>query len=373
MKPSFRRLALFSALCMSLPLAANAAQPGSYDDRWYITAGAGANNQDSDRDTENAAFGTIGAGKFINPNWSLDAELNYQNPKANRDEDLNFSQYGISIDARRHFRKEGRTFNPYIVGGVGYQRAEEEYAVLSPDSPAEDKRGYATAKLGVGAQADFRRFSLRGEVAARHSFDRDSIVNPSENGFTDTVAALTIVVPLGEDRRVATVAPSVPAPQVEPAQDCSALDSDGDDVNDCMDRCPDSVAGQTIGQDGCPVAVTIDLRGVNFDFDRDTLRSDSVAVLDETVEILRRHPDLRVEVAGHTDSKGSEAYNQALSERRARAVYDYLIEQGIDASRLSGPNGYGETQPIAPNTHEDGSDNPEGRARNRRTDLNIEN
>lgn len=372
MKYNIRRLALCSALMLSLPLAAQAQQAGSHDDRWYVTAGAGANHQDSARDTENAAFGTLGAGKFINPNWSVDAELNYQNPKANRDENLNFSQYGISVDARRHFRQEGRTVNPYIVGGVGYQRAEEEYVVLSPDSPFDDKRGYATAKLGVGAQADYDRFSVRGEIAARHSFDRDSVVNPGENGFTDTLASLTVVVPLGE-RRVAQAPYAPPAPQPPRADNCANLDDDGDGVNNCMDRCPDSVAGQTIGPDGCPVAITIDLRGVNFDFDHDRLRPDSIAVLDEAAEILRRHSELRVEVAGHTDSKGSEQYNQALSERRARAVYEYLISKGIDASRLSGPNGYGEAQPIAPNTNADGSDNPEGRARNRRTDLNVQN
>ena len=90
---------------------------------------------------------------------------------------------------------------------------------------------------------------------------------------------------------------------------------------------------------------------------------------------LRAHevPELRVEVAGHTDSKGTDAYNQALSERRASAVYDYLTGNGIDASRLVGPNGYGESRPIAPNTNDDGSDNPEGRARNRRTELNVQN
>src|SRR3546814_11057484 len=78
-------------------------------------------------------------------------------------------------------------------------------------------------------------------------------------------------------------------------------------------------------------------------------------------------------LAGHTDSKGTDAYNQALSERRASAVYDYLTSNGIDAGRLVGPVGYGESRPIATNTNADGSDNPEGRARHRRTALNVQN
>lgn len=361
------RIALLTAIASIAFIShAEARTPGGYDDRWYITAGAGANHQDNKRDTENTAFGTIGVGKFINPNWSIDTELNYQNPKANRNEDLNFSQYGISFDARRHFRQEGRRINPYIVGGVGYQRAEEEYSTLT--SPAKDKRGYATAKVGVGAQADFQRVSVRGEVFARRSFDGDSLVAPNRSGFTDTLAQLSVVIPLGAEHVVAqaTPAPLVVAP---PAISCSELDSDNDGVNDCNDKCPSSQVGQAVGPDGCAVPLTIDLRGVNFQFNSDKLNPSSTQILDEAIKILEQHPELKVEVAGHTDSIGSEAYNQRLSEKRASAVYDYLINRGISSSRLSGPNGYGETQPIAPNRNADGSDNPEGRALNRRTEL----
>src|SRR3546814_11672794 len=97
------------------------------------------------------------------------------------------------------------------------------------------------------------------------------------------------------------------------------MDSDGDGVNDCDDKCPDSQAGQTIGPDGCPVPVSIDLKGVNFDFDKSTLRPDAVAILNAAIEILKRYPALRVAVAGHTDSKGTAAYNHARSAQTGRA------------------------------------------------------
>jgi OOP family OmpA-OmpF porin len=84
------------------------------------------------------------------------------------------------------------------------------------------------------------------------------------------------------------------------------------------------------------------------------------------VDVLTRYPNIKVEVAGHTDSTGPDAYNQGLSERRAKVVYDYLISKGIDASRLVGPNGYGETRPI------DTNDTREGRQRNRRTELAVQ-
>jgi OOP family OmpA-OmpF porin len=95
-----------------------------------------------------------------------------------------------------------------------------------------------------------------------------------------------------------------------------------------------------------PVPVSIDLKGVNFDFDKATLRPDAVAILGEAVEILKRYPELKVEVAGHTDLCGKDDYNQKLSERRAKAVYDYLTGNGVDAARLSGPVGYGESRPL---------------------------
>jgi outer membrane protein OmpA-like peptidoglycan-associated protein len=169
----------------------------------------------------------------------------------------------------------------------------------------------------------------------------------------------------------AAPAPAPVAPP--PAKTCADLDDDGDGVNNCNDKCPGSAAGQAIGPDGCPVPLTIDLKGVNFDFDKDTLRPDAVAILDEAISILGKYPELKVEVAGHTDSIGTEVYNQGLSERRAKTVYDYLAGHGIGTDRMVGPVGYGESKPIAPNTNEDGSDNPDGRAKNRRTELNVQN
>ena len=368
---------LLSVALLGGLFAAQNAVAQEFDDRWYVTGTIGWNMQDTQRDTEDDVFGAIGIGKFFTPNWSLDAELNYQNPHAHRNDDLNWSQYGISFDARRHFRREGAEWWPYVVAGLGYQRAEEEFEVPSIDSPAEREDGHLAGKIGVGLQADTGRVGMRAEIAYRIDADNDSIgaflqddfpQDDGEDWFADLLASVGVVIPLGPE----PVAAVAPAP-VTSAPNCADMDDDGDGVNNCDDKCPGSQAGQTIGPDGCPVPVSIDLKGVNFDFDKSDLRPDAIAILNEAIEILKRYPDLKVEVAGHTDSKGTDAYNQALSERRARAVYDYLTSNGIDASRLVGPNGYGESRPIAPNENEDGSDNPEGRAKNRRTELNVQN
>ena len=103
----------------------------------------------------------------------------------------------------------------------------------------------------------------------------------------------------------------------------------------------------------------------HFDFDKATLRPESIEILDAAVATLGEHGTIAVEVAGHTDSIGSEAYNEDLSDRRAKVVYDYLLDNGIATDRMTW-KGYGESSPIATN------DTDEGRAKNRRTELVIE-
>jgi outer membrane protein OmpA-like peptidoglycan-associated protein len=113
-----------------------------------------------------------------------------------------------------------------------------------------------------------------------------------------------------------------------------------------------------------PVARRIVLRGVNFAFDSAALTPEAQVILQAAVEALGESPKTRIEVAGNTDSVGTEEYNQGLSERRAGSVADYLAKNGIDRSRLS-VVGYGETRPVADNSTSD------GRAQNRRVELNV--
>jgi outer membrane protein OmpA-like peptidoglycan-associated protein len=113
-----------------------------------------------------------------------------------------------------------------------------------------------------------------------------------------------------------------------------------------------------------PVKRRIVLRGVNFDFDKSNIRADARPILDEAIRVLKDEPEIDVSVDGHTDSIGTEAYNQRLSERRAQSVVDYLVRGGIARSRLN-PVGEGESDPVASN------DTEEGRAQNRRVELNI--
>ena len=104
---------------------------------------------------------------------------------------------------------------------------------------------------------------------------------------------------------------------------------------------------------------------IHFEFDKSVIRPISFRILDAVVDIMKENPDIRkVRVEGHTDSKGSDAYNIKLSQRRSNSVRDYLISHGIEADRLVGV-GYGETRPVATN------DTAEGRAQNRRVEFTI--
>jgi OOP family OmpA-OmpF porin len=101
-----------------------------------------------------------------------------------------------------------------------------------------------------------------------------------------------------------------------------------------------------------------------FESGRATIDPDSTGLLDRLIETALRCPAANIEIAGHTDADGENGFNQALSEKRAQAVMDYLVKAGLPANRFS-PVGYGSTQPIASN------DTDEGKAQNRRIDFVV--
>lgn len=103
-----------------------------------------------------------------------------------------------------------------------------------------------------------------------------------------------------------------------------------------------------------------------FDFDKATLRPDAAPALEKALRLVAAYPKAPLSVAGHTDAKGDDAYNDALSKRRAATVAGWIKAK---TGRDVGARGYGERAPVAPNAHPDGSDDPEGRQRNRRVEI----
>jgi outer membrane protein OmpA-like peptidoglycan-associated protein len=195
---------------------------------------------------------------------------------------------------------------------------------------------------------------------------------------------------LGTPCKVPAPAPApepAAAPAPAPAPVAAPVDSDGDGVVDGKDKCPNTPAGRKVNENGCEFdsdgdgivdgndkcptiyAKTADgcppplvLEGVQFDHDKATLRPEAFPILDKTVEGMKDWGNVKIEVAGHTDSRGRDKYNLNLSQRRAETVRDYLISKGVAADRLTA-KGYGESNPIADNKTE------EGRFKNRRVEL----
>ena len=135
------------------------------------------------------------------------------------------------------------------------------------------------------------------------------------------------------------------------------LDRDGDGVYDYLDQCPGTPKDAKVNERGCWI-----LGGILFATAKWNIKPEVYPALDEIAEVLQKNPTLRVEIQGHTDNIGNEAYNMKLSENRARAVMEYLVRKGIQPQQLSAA-GYGFSRPIAYN------DTPEGRAKNRRVEL----
>ena len=158
--------------------------------------------------------------------------------------------------------------------------------------------------------------------------------------------------------------PPPPPPPVKPAPPLPPpppppRDTDGDGVVDGKDQCPETPAGHRVDSVGCSFDTRL---AVYFDTDSAKLKPESFADLDRLVDVLKRVPAIQGVIEGHTDSTGSDAHNQGLSERRAMAVTDYLVEHGVDRARVES-KGYGESQPVADNG------TAEGRALNRRVLL----
>lgn len=155
----------------------------------------------------------------------------------------------------------------------------------------------------------------------------------------------------------------------EDADGCSEVDNDGDTIQDVPDRCPNEPGIPE--EQGCPrvyqdVEVTSEgiviHQQIFFETNRAVIRSISFGILDTVAQVMRDFPDITIEVQGHTDSRGSDAHNNRLSQARAESVRTYLIRQGIAPERLSA-RGYGESVPIESNATE------EGRAVNRRVEF----
>ena len=174
-------------------------------------------------------------------------------------------------------------------------------------------------------------------------------------------------------------------PEASPPKACDASKQNREECNrwyEMMENAnPDACLAQRQNREDCnrwyhvgvkeapkpapaPKKITITEK-IYFDFNKSTIKSESFSILDDVASVLKENPQVKkVRIEGHTDAVGSDSYNQALSEKRAQAVKDYLTQKGVSESRLDSV-GYGEARPVADNNSET------GRAKNRRTEFNV--
>lgn len=157
----------------------------------------------------------------------------------------------------------------------------------------------------------------------------------------------------------------------EDSDGCPELDNDQDGVADLKDQCPNEVGSATEEPLGCPtkpaLVVVTDCevkitQQIHFEYNKSKIRPESYPVLNAVVEVLQKNPSIKLEIQGHTDNVGTAAYNKRLSGQRADSVKQYLMAQGIAASRLTS-QGYGFDRPLVPN------DTAQNRALNRRSQF----
>ncbi len=295
----------------------------------YLMGGVGMMNSDSSAMTpENSTLGNLGVGLMYNFGDS---------PVSLR------VQYRQRFETANTLTYEDRIASLSLQFGFGGGEAPPR---LPPPPIERDVDAVRDGDADRDGVADSR--DACSNTPAGHSVDmRGCPLDSDVDGVTD-----------GQDR-----CPNTVNGATVDTRGCE-LDSDNDRVVNRLDNCPNSQAGARVDVTGCEIREIITLSGVNFESNSSRLLPGSDSMLQDAVATLRMHPDLIVEVVGHTDSAGDAAYNEWLSARRANTVLGYLVNGGVSAGNLTA-RGYGEALPIADNATAD------GRARNRRVELQI--
>ena len=377
-----RRLIWVGAV-MALPLAAVAGEGP------YLGAEGGANWQRHQPGLGNAGFdhGYIGGltlghayANGLRPEFELDYRRNNLDSLGGSS---NVSGYSKAYTAMGNLWYDIRTdrgffsvVHPYIGGGIGYARVTAENYTAPPGAPAaftgDDHLFAYQAGAGIGfdvsrsltLSVDYRALrTQRGDfatavpgVSAQDRYQAQSAMVGLRYAFD---APAPKPMPVAALPPAPVMTPPPPAPVVAPPRD-----SDGDGVLDDNDRCPNTPAGFTVDSSGCMIKQTVVLRGVNFEFDSDRMTVPARETLDHVADAIKAQPGLEIEIDGHTDSRGSDAYNQRLSQRRADAVRSYLVTRGVEGRTLVA-RGFGESRPVASN------DTDEGRTENRRVEFVV--
>lgn len=327
--------------------------------RPYMSVGYSQVFDDNDRGSNDGKGGWIGGGFALSDSWGMEFSGFFHRFNADTDSPVGWRESGIKLDTQ-YFLMRDRVFAPYLALGIGAAETDLRGGEDSTDGFADFGLGFTT----FAGFLDSLDLGLRFDVRAR-------ILNPDIPGvgkFDETVMRVGFVLPFGSGDDAAA-SPAAAAAAAAAAGDDK--DSDGDGVPDSKDKCPGTARGLSVDDKGCPLAgdkagPNRSFENVNFAYDKSDLTDYAKGILDNAASVINdlssKYPKLKVDVSGHTDWMGTDGYNQALSERRAKTVKGYLVKKGVDGKRISN-FAYGESKPLASN------DTEEGRAINRRAEI----
>ena len=366
-----KKIILASVLCSSLAFAAsNSSNQYSYE----ITPFAAGILSDSkvDLKDDNYFNGGLSIAKNLDDSIIDQVELGFmRSQSAEYKNGSNTNMNRIFLNAVKKYPLNQR-WAAYGLAGLGNQDVSQE------SGENEDSMFF---NWGVGLRYDIPYYGIALKSDVRHLLS-------FENSRNDIMYTLGIAMPLGkkynekieakvpvvEEEKVMAKVPVVDGdddndgvlnskdqcPNTAPGTvvdryGCE-VDDDKDGVVNRLDKCPDTSPGVKVNEQGC--VATIDLK-INFDSNSSVIKNQYNEIITKFADILNENKNLKATIEAHTDSRGSDEYNEKLSQRRADSAVRALEEQGIDASRLNAI-GYGESQPIATN------ETAEGRAVNRR-------
>ncbi len=379
------RLSLFAGLAILFGLTTTG-EAGQRQGAFSISPAVGYHAFDSDQRLDDAAAFGLSLGYNLTSRWAIELDTRFTPTEtdltSSMGPDVDVDVWNYALNALYHFNPEG-PFVPYLTAGFGN-------SVYLADGYKDDEDFHLNG--GVGAKYFFSEdTALRMEaryLAGFHSDDRWGIAGRGDNTESNFIVSAGLFFQFGgmvpthalpadgdldgipdardkcPDTPLGTPVDAVGCPPVKkttlPPPPPVDGDSDGDGVLDSRDKCPDTPQGVIVDEDGCPIKFTIE---IEFDFDKAAVRPQYHELLREAAAFINKYPETKFLLAGHTDSRGTDAYNMALSMERAAAVKKYLVEEFGIGAHLLYPRGYGESQPIASN------ETDAGRQRNRRVEV----
>ncbi|GAA6166383.1 OmpA family protein [Sessilibacter corallicola] len=362
-----------ATLASTMSAAAVTAFADDYEPGFTVTPGVGYYFFDSDSNIDDDTLFSLALGyQFDNP-WAV--ELVYLNADSESDNsligDIDVEQY--RLDGLYHFSRSGK-WQPYLAGGIGDIDYEATRFSVDDNDTIFNFGGGAKYQLSKVA-------SLRPDLRLIHGIEESTFDVAFTLGLSFLLGATESSAPVKKSKPVEPAVVAGPADAdndgvIDSRDQCPntpngvrvdsngcPLDSDKDGVADYKDSCPDSALNAKVDSRGCYIELTEDKEvqlNVRFANNSAEVPQSAYPEIESVAKFMREYAGTSVVIEGHTDDRGAAAYNQQLSERRAKAVADVLIQEFRVSGNSVSSVGYGEEKPVVSN------DTAENRATNRR-------